>query len=78
MRWILLTAALLAASCDDCRPAAFRCNGDVLEICSSDGRHWKQHTDCAAIWSPQGDEQWTCCDEPDAGEDACLPETECP
>lgn len=75
---ITMALALALAACDDCRPASFRCNGEVLEICTSDGRHWQHHTDCAAIWSPESGDQWTCCETSDAGEDECLPATECP
>jgi hypothetical protein len=78
IRAILVAAALVAIACDDCTPGAFRCAGDRLEICSGDGRQWKQHTDCGDIWAPQGDEPWVCCETSDAGEDECLPAAECP
>ena len=74
----LLPLVVFLVCCDDCKPSSFRCNGEVLEICTSDGRHWQQHTDCSAIWSPQSMEQWTCCETSDAGEDECLPAVECP
>lgn len=72
---IMLAFTLLG--CDDCKPNTFRCNGAVLEMCSSGG-DWVYHTDCAEVYMA-GSESLTCCYSADGGVDEpdCWLPSEC-
>ena len=53
---VALFVILLGCPQDDCEPMETRCNGNVAEICGSDGA-WRESIDCSAV--TPGD--WYCC-----------------
>ena len=76
--WIAAAAlgVLSAPSCsDDCAPTDTRCDGETVEICSSDGDRWETLMDCAEIWG--GAASWVCCEDHALGGYTCTPADEC-
>jgi hypothetical protein len=61
---------------DVCEEADTRCDGDVLEICDSDG-NWVTNMDCGKLLTPD-QVGWKCCVGDEAGEDPnCYPADGC-
>lgn len=71
---ILAAVALLTMACEECDPSDTRCRGDIADICSSNGQ-WELMMDCAEVEG--GGTPWTCCYDPETGDDNCMPAEAC-